>query len=188
TPDDCRAFHDAIERHCVPLVRELDAQRRKRLKAGRLRPWDLSVDPLGREPLRPFETADELVDRSARVFDAMGGGLGALFARLREGDCLDLASRKGKAPGGYQYVRDLSRTPFIFMNAAGMHGDVRTMIHEAGHAFHSMLSEHDPLVHYRHAPIEFSEVASMGMELLSMGHWGEFYPDPGDLDRALRDQ
>lgn len=188
TPDDCRAFHDAIERHCVPIVRDLDAQRRRKLKAGRLRPWDMAVDTLGRQPLRPFDTAEELIAKSARVFDAMGGGLGALFSRLTEGDSLDLASRKGKAPGGYQYVRDFSRRPFIFMNAAGMHGDVRTMIHEAGHAFHSMLSEGDPLVHYRHAPIEFSEVASMGMEMLSMPHWGEFYPDSGELARAWRDQ
>jgi oligoendopeptidase F len=188
TPEDCRAFHASIEAHCVPLVRELDAQRRKRLKAGKLRPWDLAVDTLGRAPLKPFDTADELVEKTFRVFDRMGGGLGALFARLTRGDCLDLASRKGKAPGGYQYVRDLSREPFIFMNAAGMHGDIRTMIHEAGHAFHSMLSEGDPLVHYRHAPIEFSEVASMGMEMLSMGHWGEIYDRDAHLQRALRDQ
>jgi oligoendopeptidase F len=188
TPDDCRAFHASIEAHCVPVVRELDARRRRRLKAGKLRPWDLAVDTLGRAPLKPFDTADELVEKVFRVFDRMGGGLGSLFARLTRGDCLDLASRKGKAPGGYQYVRDLSREPFIFMNAAGMHGDIRTMIHEAGHAFHSMLSENDPLVHYRHAPIEFSEVASMGMELLSMGHWGEIYEREAHLHRALRDQ
>jgi oligoendopeptidase F len=188
TPDDCRAFHDAIEKHCVPVVRDLDAQRRRKLKAGRLRPWDMAVDTLGREPLRPFDSAEELIAKSSRLFDAMGGGLGVLFERLTEGDSLDLASRKGKAPGGYQYVRDFSRRPFIFMNAAGMHGDVRTMIHEAGHAFHSMLSEHDPLVHYRHAPIEFSEVASMGMEMLSMPHWGEFYQSDSDLRRAWRDQ
>ena len=77
---------------------------------------------------------------------------------------LDLDSRKGKRPGGYQYVRDLSRKPFIFMNAAGLHKDVMTMVHEAGHAFHSMLAENEPLVEYRHSPIEFAEVASMSME------------------------
>lgn len=188
TPDDCRAFHDSIEEHCVPLVRALDRERAERLGLSRLRPWDLAVDTRGREPLRPFDTAEELTEKCQRLFDGMGAGLGTLFARLRTGDCLDLASRKGKAPGGYQYVRDYSRAPFIFMNAAGLHADVRTMIHEAGHAFHSMLSERDPLVHYRHAPIEFAEVASMGMELLSMPRWREFYPDRADLTRAWRDQ
>jgi len=111
-----------------------------------------------------------------------------MFASLQAGDSLDLATRKGKAPGGYQYMRDLSRSPFIFMNAAGLHSDVRTLIHEAGHAFHSILCRDEPLVHYRHSPIEFAEVASMGMELLSMDFWDEFYDDPADLARAQREQ
>src|SRR5262249_19627275 len=96
-----------------------------------------------------------------------GGGAGPVRT-----ECLDLDSRKGKRPGGYQYMRDRARKPFIFMNAAGMHRDVMTMIHEAGHAFHSMLSAGEPLVEYRHSPIEFAEVASMSMEHLTIPHWG----------------
>jgi len=114
----------------------------------------------------------------------------ALTQRVQfaQGDALDLESRKGKAPGGYQYVRDLSRRPFIFMTAAGLHRDVETMVHEAGHAFHSLLCRDEPLVHYRHSPIEFAEVASMSMELLTMEFWDEFYPDEGQLRRAQREQ
>ena len=100
TPADCRAFHDSIERHCVPLARALDAERARRLGLARLRPWDLAVDTRGREPLRPFDSAEELTEKCQRLFDGMGAGLGGLFARLREGDCLDLASRKGKRPAG----------------------------------------------------------------------------------------
>src|SRR5690606_34222525 len=102
------------------------------------------------------------------------------------GECLDLDSRRGKAPGGYQYMRDRTRRPFIFMNAAGLHRDVETLLHEAGHAFHSQLCRSEPLVAYRESPIEFAEVASMSMELLSMPEWGEFYPDEADLVRARR--
>ena len=32
---------------------------------------------------------------------------------------LDVDSRKGKAPGGYNYPLDESGLPFIFMNASG---------------------------------------------------------------------
>jgi oligoendopeptidase F len=78
------------------------------------------------------------------------------------------------------------------MNAAGLHKDVETMVHEAGHAFHSTLARGEPLLEYRSAPIEFCEVASMGMELLSMKHWsapGSFYPgNPEDFRRACREQ
>ncbi|MFZ9915694.1 MAG: M3 family oligoendopeptidase, partial [Phycisphaerales bacterium] len=187
TPDDCMRMHEAIEAHLVPIQRRLDTERTVELKVGRLRPWDLAVDVKGRKPLRPFEGAQQLVDGCSRMFHAMGGGLGEMFDTMRAGDCLDLESRPGKAPGGYQYQRQYSRTPFIFMNAAGMHRDLVTMVHEAGHAFHSILSKEDPLVDYRNAPTEFAEVASMSMELLTLPYHGEFY-SAEECERALRER
>ncbi len=200
TPADCERFHEACAQVIVPLMRRLDERRRQRLGVQSLRPWDLAVDESGRDALRPFTGGVELVaktraavqdldDRLAEMFDRLGDGSTAQGSA--GGALLDLDTRKGKAPGGYQYMRDRSRRPFIFMNAAGVHRDVTTMVHEAGHAFHSMLSEHDPLVHYRHSPIEFAEVASMAMELLSMPHWGApgaFYSDPSDLRRSQAEQ
>ena len=187
SPSDCMSMHDAIYEALVPIQRRLDVERAQRLGVSPLRPWDLSVDVLGRKPLRPFEGAQQLVDGCSRMFHAMGGGLGDMFDTLREGDCLDLESRAAKAPGGYQYQRQHSRRPFIFMNAAGMHRDLVTMVHEAGHAFHSLLSKDDPIVDYRNAPTEFSEVASMSMELLTLPYHGEFYSDE-ECRRALRER
>ena len=186
TPADCERFHEGAEKVCVPLLRKLNAERARALGLPRLRPWDLKVDIKGRGPLKPFEGAQELVDRSSAIFHRMDPELGHMFDSMREGDCLDLESRKGKAPGGYQYQRQRSRSPFIFMNAAGLHRDVITMVHEAGHAFHSILCAHDPLVAYRGSPMEFAEVASMSMELLTFPYLEEFY-SPGDADRARRD-
>ncbi len=188
TPEDCMAFHRAAEEHCVPLVRELNEQRRELLGVDTLRPWDLSVDVHGRDPLRPFRGSEELIDRSSRLFHRLEGGedgLGGLFDSMRDGSSLDLEARTGKAPGGYQQSLDRRRRPFIFMNAAGTQRDVDTMIHEAGHAFHSMLCAHDPIRDYRHAPIEFAEVASMSMELLAHPYLDEFYGGE-HLDRARR--
>jgi oligoendopeptidase F len=186
TPEHCAAFHRAAEEVCVPVHRALNRQRQETLGVDALRPWDLGVDIHGRDPLRPFADADELVEKTGRIFQRLSPDLAALYERLRDGESLDLESRKGKAPGGYQENRDRSRKPFIFMNAAGMQGDLETMIHEAGHAFHSMLCQHDPLLHYRHAPIEFCEVASMSMELLAQPYLDVFYSDEADVARAKR--
>jgi oligoendopeptidase F len=185
TPADCRTFHEAVERVCVPLLRSLNARRAAALGLDPLRPWDLAVDIKGRAPLRPFEKADDLVERTSRLFHRMEPSLGAMFDSLRGGDCLDLESRKGKAPGGYQAHRDRSLKPFIFMNAAGLHRDLDTMVHEAGHAFHSILCHGEPLLSYRHAPIEFAEVASMSMELFAFPYLDEFYDD-AEVSRARR--
>jgi oligoendopeptidase F len=208
TPRECEAYWKGIETHVVPLARRLDEERRRVMGVERLRPWDLGADPRGRPPLRPFEGGRELVRKTRGVFARLDPRLAAMFDELAgpesrggaqgEGlrtDCLDLDSRKGKRPGGYQYMRDRKRTPFIFMNAAGLQRDVMTMLHEAGHAFHSQLCAGDPLVDYRHYPTEFAEVASMSMEHLTMPHWSAvpgaanaegFYTSPDDLARARR--
>jgi len=186
TPADCKKFHQAIEETCVGLMRDLHQQRSKALKIDRLKPWDLKVDLRGRDPLRPFADTADLVQRSSRAFHRLDSDLGVLFDSMRTGSCLDLETRKGKAPGGYQYQRQFTRRPFIFMNAAGLQRDLTTMVHEAGHAFHSLLSKNDPLLAYRGSPIEFAEVASMSMELLTFPQLDEFY-SPQDCARARRD-
>lgn len=186
------AFHAAIEKHAVPFMRKLQSRRKAAMKLDVLRPWDLGVDEKGRQPLRPFANGQDLLDKTQRVYDAMDPWLAKSFRDMGKneepGGCLDLDSRKGKASGGYQYMRDRARRPFIFMNAAGLHRDVQTMVHEAGHMFHSMLCVEEPLVHYRHSPIEFAEVASMSMELLTIPHWEAYYPNETERNRARREQ
>jgi oligoendopeptidase F len=185
TPEDCLRFHDAVEHHIVPLARELQEERRGRLGVDPLRPWDLAVDPDHRPPLHPFTESSELVDKSHQIFSQLDSRLGEYYDVLRRQELVDLDNRKGKAPGGYQSTLSEARVPFIFMNAVGIHRDVETMIHEAGHAFHALASRELPLHTYRQAPIEFCEVASMGMELLAAPHLRKFYSD-ADANRAQR--
>ena len=183
--EDCLEFHESIETVCQPLRHRTDGERMRDLGVVSLRPWDMGVDVKGRPPLQPFNDVQEMVDGCSRIFHNMSEELGNYFDQLDANDCLDLDSRKGKAPGGYQYYLQKSRLPFIFMNAAGTQRNIETMIHEAGHAFHSFYSGHLDLIHERDSPIEFAEVASMSMELLTHPHWEEFY-DNKDADRARR--
>ena len=186
TPEDCIAFHEAIEQTCMPIVRKLAEERKAALGVDTLRPWDSAVDPHGLAPLKPFDTADELIEKTSKLFHRMDGELGEMFDTMRDGGySLDLDSRKGKAPGGYQSSRDRQRKPFIFMNAASLPRDLDTMVHEAGHAFHYMLCRHDDLEWYRGAPIEFAEVASMSMELIAYPFLDEFYTEE-ECKRAIR--
>jgi len=178
-------FHEAIERIVVPLCRQIQEERRRMLGVETLRPWDLAVDPLGRSPLRPFTDVDKLAVGTEAIFTNVDAELGRQFAYLRTNGLLDLANRKGKAPGGYQTTLEDDRLPFIFMNAVGLDGDVRTLLHEGGHAFHALASRGEPLAAYRESPIEFCEVASMTMELLGARDLGHFY-GPGDANRSYR--
>jgi oligoendopeptidase F len=188
--EDCLIFHKSIEEICMPIVKKINSERKSSFGLNKLSPWDVNEksgsgpDIAGKLPLRPFETVDEMVTKLSQLFHNMSNDLGAKFDKLVEMDTLDLETRKGKAPGGYQYYLEKSRIPFIFMNAAGLQGDLETMIHESGHAFHSLYCGHLELIDERDYPIEFAEVASMSMELLTQPGWSIFYDEQEDADRA----
>ncbi|MGC9328373.1 MAG: M3 family oligoendopeptidase, partial [Candidatus Hinthialibacter sp.] len=185
TPADCLRFHETVESCIMPVVHANDERRREVMNLDALRPWDMAVDPLGRPPLRPFEEASELAEKVERILRHIEPELAEQFWMMHQNGELDLESRKGKAPGGYQYTLDEVRRPFIFMNAAGLHRDVETLLHESGHAFHALACRNDPLLPYRESPIEFAEVASMAMELFGARYYEEFY-SAADAARARR--
>lgn len=185
TPEDCLRFHDAVASEVIPALRDLQAQRRSQLGLPALRPWDLSVDPLNRPALKPFTEVTDLVTRTQQIFAQLDPELAQGFQQMQDLKLLDLANRKGKAPGGYQSTLNEARLPFIFMNAVGQQRDVETILHEAGHAFHALATRPEPLLAYRSAPIEFCEVASMSMELLGNEFLESFYP-AAEANRARR--
>jgi len=171
----------------VPLVERLDRERQSDLKLDKLRPWDLSVDPQNRAPLRPFkeDRIDVFLDKTTEALRRVAPTLAEQFQSLKPGRNLDLDSRQGKRPGGYQSSLEESREPFIFMNAVGTQGDVNTLLHEAGHAFHFLAACDEPILELRQAPLEFCEVASMAMELFGGDHLDVFYT-PEEAGRAKR--
>jgi oligoendopeptidase F len=186
TPKDCKKYHETVEKLIVPLNGKILNKRREQMKLKSLRPWDTAVDAFGEKPLAPFKEASELIKATGSIFNKLDPEFGRQFQEMNDLGLLDLASRKGKAPGGYQNTLSEARKPFIFMNAVGIDDDVRTLLHEAGHAFHALACSDEPIVDYRHAPMEFCEVASMAMELLGGNYLGEFY-DPEDLRRSNRE-
>ncbi|MCB0795164.1 MAG: M3 family oligoendopeptidase [Flavobacteriales bacterium] len=187
-PKDAMAFHDSVVQEVVPVVAELESRRRADLGLEVLRPWDLAVDPDGRPPLRPFKHSEELLDFAVQVFRKVDPSFAEDLEIMQRMGALDLACRKGKAPGGYNYPLYLTGVPFIFMNAVGTHDDLVTMMHEGGHAVHSFLSHPLPLTGQKQFPSEVAELASMTMELLTMDHWHLVYEREEDLRRAKRDQ
>ena len=188
--EDCLIFHDSIEKVCMPIINDINEKRRIAFGLEKLSPWDVNEksgsgpDINGKSPLKPFDSVQEMVTKLSQLFHNMSKDLGNKFDKLVEMDTLDLETRKGKAPGGYQYYLQKSRVPFIFMNAAGLQGDLETMIHESGHAFHSLYCGHLDLIDERNYPIEFAEVASMSMELLTQDDWGIFYENSNEMNRA----
>jgi oligoendopeptidase F len=184
TVADCFAFHDAVREHIVPLQAMLVKNRQRKLGLDTMRPWDGDAEPVGTEPLHPFTDGKELSDKAVSVFNRLGQYFSGCLQTMQGMNRLDLESRKGKAPGGYNCPLAETGVPFIFMNAAGTMGDVITMMHEGGHAVHSFLSHDLALSSFKEYPMEIAELASMSMELFSMEHWDVFFKNETELKRA----
>jgi oligoendopeptidase F len=185
TPADCTTFHNAIEKVVVPAVRRLHEKRRQQLGVEALRPWDLLVDPLSRPALRPYQHIAELENGAEAIFRQVDPALAEYFAIMRGENLLDLDNRKNKAPGGYCTDYPVAKRAFIFANSVGLHEDVQTLLHEGGHAFHAFESAPLPYFQQKQVPLEFAEVASMGMELLSAPYLAGTFYTPEDANRAL---
>lgn len=187
TPEDTFRFYQAVKKHVVPVVAELQRNHQQELGVERYRLWDTQAVPQGRKPLKPFETTEQLVAGAQRIFSQIDAQFAHLFQRLEQQHLLDLESRKGKSPGGFCSRLPVTGLSFIFMNAAGRQADVSTILHEGGHAVHHELAKDLPISAYKRAPMEAAELASMSMELFSIDKWGIFYQDVEDLKRAQRE-
>ena len=188
TKEDCFQFHEAVKLHVLPLVAKINQKKKEKLGLDTLRPWDTEAEPEGVTPLHPFEGGQELLTKTEACFTALNPFFAECLKKMNTLGHLDLESRKGKAPGGYNCPLAESGAPFIFMNAAGQMGDVTTMVHEGGHAVHSFLAHNLELSAFKEYPMEIAEVASMSMELFTMNHWEAFFDNKEDLKRAKEHQ
>ena len=188
TAKDCYAFHDSIAKEIVPIIESFDSERMQKMGLDNYKPWDTSVDASGKAPLNPFHGGNDLIDKSIRCFERLRPYYGECLSTMKAMKHLDLESKDGKAPGGFNYPLYEIGVPFIYMNAVGSQRDLVTMVHEGGHAIHSFLSRDLALADFKSVPSEVAELASMSMELLSMDNWDEFYDDQEQLKRAKKEQ
>ena len=171
TPDDAKAFCAAIEKTAVPAAAGIYEKYARLFGLEKLAPWDLDLYqqtfPINAREIRAFEDEEELLEKSQAVFRQVDPEIGMYFDRMVSDGVIDFANRKGKGPGAFCTSYPASKTPFIFGNVIGLDSDVRTLLHEAGHAFHAFEAFRLPYYHQRRAPMEFNEVASTAMELLA---------------------
>jgi oligoendopeptidase F len=187
-PQDCFNFHQSIKNAILPLEEQIDTKRKEFLRVSALKPWDMDVDTSGMPALKPYSDAKDLVKKTIACFAQLDSYFAECIEVMQEMAYLDLDSRKGKAPGGYNYPLYEIGVPFIFMNSVGSHRDMVTMLHEGGHAIHNFLTHNLELTDFKSTPSEVAELASMSMELLSMEHWNLFFQDAEELKRAKQEQ
>lgn len=188
TPEDCFKFHDTIEQTVLPVMREINARRKKSLDVDTLRPWDRYVSMDSKE-LHPYSDLNDLNTKMIRIFSKIRPQYGDTLSYMVQNHFVDMENRKGKVPGAMCMPLAAHHAGFILGNAKGSHEDIETLAHEGGHSVHFAACNSQPIAFYRDSlmfPMETAEIGSMAMELLSFEHYSEFYSDPQDIQRAKR--
>ena len=186
TANDCIQFHEAVEKFLVPINEKIDAHHRKELNLDVLKPWDVSASVKGKIPLQPFSSTEDAMTKTIACFHDIDSFLGSCMLQMKQANRIDLDSRKGKAPGGYNYPLYETGLPFIFMNSTNSLRDMVTLVHEGGHAVQSIVDRPLELVDFKNLPSEIAELASMSMELISMEHWHHYFENEQELKMAKR--
>lgn len=171
---DIALFQSGITRKTLyamfeAVYSELDLPRRilrlkaKVMKAERIAWYDLGAPlPLPQQDQLSWKKAKTIVQASfTQAYPALGEFLQTIFVK----NWIDWTPRTGKRPGGFCTGSQLTNESRIFMTYNHTMGDVLTLAHEAGHAFHSHIMR-DLCLYERHYPMTLAETASTFAEMI----------------------
>lgn len=130
-------------------------------------PWYDLFAPMGKSSTR-FTTRDAR-DYLVELFSHFDDELSGMVARAFDEEWIDFYPRSGKAGGAFCSGVSCIGQSRILTNFDGTLGDVVTLAHELGHAFHNQcIADHRPLNHDYSMPV--AETASTFNECVVMNH------------------
>ena len=161
-----RTLVAAANRHLPALHRYLGLRRRM-LGLDDLRYYDIYPPLVASERRFPLEEAKVLALAAAAP-------LGAGYVdRLRDGfagDWMHVYPQPGKAPGAYMYGSIHDGHPYLLLNYNGEYDDLTTLVHEWGHAMHTVLAKEDNPYETAGYVTFTAEIASITNEILLQEH------------------
>jgi len=173
-PADVEGYRDEVARVIVPFAHELVRKGAAGAGLDRAYLWDEST--LGVEKrVAPLGDRSWIVARTREALSAIDPSLGELIDVLLERDLLDVENRPGKALGVYCTSFPTRREPFVFANFNGTRSDIKTFMHELGHAFQGWRSRDKIAVDYLTPTLESAEIHSMSLEYLSWPQMERFF-------------
>jgi M3 family oligoendopeptidase len=180
-PEQVASFRAQVREHVVPLAAELRREQAARLGVDRLMLWDESVLAPEGNPV-PVST-DELLGAGRRATARLQADLAAFYAQQVDDGYVDMVNRDGKAPGAFCTTFSDLRRPFVFGNASGLESDVRTLLHEFGHAYQKHCSRDIEPADLVHASADGAEIHSMALEFLAWPVFEDFFGEQAERAR-----
>lgn len=172
-PEQVARFRKQVEERIVPVALRLKERQRERIGVERLMYYDNKFS-FASGNAKPKGGEEWILERGRKMYDELSPETGEFFRFMLDNGLLDLASKAGKAGGGYCTNLPQYQAPFIFANFNGTSGDIDVLTHEAGHAFQVYTSRGFLPPEYHFPTYEACEIHSMSMEFLTWP-WMELF-------------
>lgn len=167
SPEDVAKFRNEVLSVMVPENVKYKKQQAENIGIADFKFYDNDFFFADGNP-KPKCSVKEMLNRAQELFSNLSSETKELVDLMMENELFDIETRPGKRTGGYCTTITDYGYPFIFSNSNGTDGDVKTLMHETGHAFASYTAQKNiPYISIRHAPMEACETHSMSMEFLS---------------------
>jgi oligoendopeptidase F len=182
---ECSILRNTIERVVVPRITHLSKTQAMSLNEPTIAPWNVNIWPALMPQQPPAQgNIENLLAGLHRILMRTEPAFATLLETMRQKNVIDILPGPRKAPGAFCVTLQESGVPFIFGNFAGNTKDAMTLLHEFGHALHSHASSYIANTLLRTPGMEFCEVMSTSMELLTFPALSEWWSDPRDVTRA----
>lgn len=172
-------FREQVRKLIVPVATKLKERQRKRLGLDTLKYYDESLK-YKTGNAKPKGEPRWIINNGNIMYSQLSPETNEFFNFMIENELMDLASKKGKAGGGYCTYISEYKSPFIFSNFNGTSDDIDVLTHEAGHAFQSYLSRDFKIPEYYYPTLEACEIHSMSMEFFTWPWMKLFFEEDTD--------
>lgn len=174
--EDAKNYRDLIAKYIVPVAQKFYDEQKERIGIADFKYYDVPFRFKSGNPT-PKGTEEELVKAAQEMYKELSSETEKFFNEMIESEMMDLASKDGKAPGGYMTYIPTARLPFIFANFNGTSHDADVLTHEAGHAFQGYLVRDVYPGELREACMEIMETHSMSMEYFTHPWMESFFKE-----------
>ena len=161
-----RTLVAASQRH-LPSLHRYFRLRERMLGIDDLAYYDIYPPLVASDRTFDLEEAKQLALVSAAP---LGGAYVDLLREGLAGNWTHVYPQEGKASGAYMYGAVYDVHPYLLLNYNGVYNDLSTLVHEWGHAVHTVLSQaHNPYETSGYATFT-AEIASTTNEVLLQEH------------------
>jgi oligoendopeptidase F len=151
------AMYSAIESE-KNWIQEIGMTMGKAVNQGKLNPWDI----MGPAPMKLVKKYDinEALDLIKKSFSVWTNEFDSFIDNMTSNEAIDSNVTSTRTGGAFQMYFPRNKQSMVFLTFEGSFGNVSTLAHELGHAYHSFLQK-DLHISEINNPMTLAETASV---------------------------